>query len=94
MIDTKELRRQVEHEIACGAKAKNMDLPVLLSLLDRLEKAEAMLNYERRPNSDQEWARLDGAVAYHLIDRYADDWADIGNMMEAWAKARAAQENN
>jgi hypothetical protein len=38
----------------------------------------------------QEWARLTGAVALHLIDRHGEDWADIGNKMETWGRARFA----
>lgn len=42
------------------------------------------------PDTSQDWAKLDGAVAYHLIDRHGEDWADIGRKMEAWGKARYA----
>ncbi len=32
----------------------------------------------------QEWAGMDGAVAWHLIERHADSWSDVGKMMNAW----------
>jgi hypothetical protein len=41
------------------------------------------------PDTSQEWAKLDGATAFLLIDRHAEDWADTGRMMDAWRTARA-----
>lgn len=35
----------------------------------------------------QRWAGMDGATAWHLIDRHADNWADVGLMMDAWLEA-------
>jgi len=35
----------------------------------------------------RDWKGIDGAIAYHLIDRYADNWGDVGQMMDAWLKA-------
>lgn len=42
------------------------------------------------PDNSQEWARLDGVTAYHLIERHADNWADIGKMMDEWLAARSS----
>ncbi len=42
-----------------------------------------------RPNS-QDWAAMDGATAYHLIERHADGWDDIRLMMTEWLTANAA----
>lgn len=36
---------------------------------------------------DQAWAGMDGAVAFHLIDRHAEGWDDIRAAMEAWLHA-------
>lgn len=41
-----------------------------------------------KPDTSQEWARLDGATAFHLIERHADNWVDAGRMMDAWCAAR------
>lgn len=38
------------------------------------------------PNS-QEWAGMDGVTAWILINRHADNWADIGMMMDEWLAA-------
>jgi hypothetical protein len=35
----------------------------------------------------QKWAGMDGAVAWRLIGRHAENWADIGLMMDAWLEA-------
>ena len=35
----------------------------------------------------RDWKGIDGAIAYHLIDRHADNWGDVGQMMDAWLKA-------
>ena len=35
----------------------------------------------------QEWAGMDGAIAWHLIDRHADNWNEAGAMMDAWLRA-------
>ncbi|SCU73469.1 hypothetical protein CNECB9_1150013 [Cupriavidus necator] len=42
------------------------------------------------PDTSQDWAKLGGAVAYHLIERHGEDWADIGRKMDAWGAARFA----
>ncbi len=42
------------------------------------------------PDTSQEWAKLDGATAFHLIERHGDGWADTGRMMESWLAARIA----
>ena len=35
----------------------------------------------------QNWRGMDGAIAWHLIDRHADGWEEIGQMMDAWLRA-------
>ena len=37
--------------------------------------------------SCQNWRGMDGATAFHLIDRHADGWGDACKMMSAWAEA-------
>ena len=38
----------------------------------------------------QQWAGMDGATAFLLIDRHAEGWAHCGRLMEAWRTANAA----
>lgn len=35
----------------------------------------------------QNWKGMDGVIAYHLIERHADSWPDVGAMMNAWLAA-------
>lgn len=37
------------------------------------------------PETD-DWSKRDPAIAFHLIDRYADNWAHSGVLMERWAR--------
>ena len=38
----------------------------------------------------QDWRGMDGAIAFHLIERHANGWGDVGRMMEAWLAANVA----
>ena len=42
-------------------------------------------------NNSQKWAEMDGAIAFHLIERHADGWNDIRKMMEEWLSANTPQ---
>jgi hypothetical protein len=35
----------------------------------------------------QQWKGMDGACAFHLIERHANGWGDVGKMMTAWLDA-------
>ena len=35
----------------------------------------------------QDWKGMDGATAFHLIERYANGWSDVALMMDAWLTA-------
>lgn len=37
--------------------------------------------------AQQDWREMDGATAWHLIDRQADGWDDVRDMMEQWLVA-------
>ena len=38
----------------------------------------------------QQWAGMDGATAYLLIQRHAENWSDTRLMMDAWLGANLA----
>lgn len=40
------------------------------------------------PDNGRDWASLDGAVAWHLIDRHAENWAEVGRMMDEFVAAK------
>jgi hypothetical protein len=52
------------------------------------ERATPTMTPEEARQS-QNWKGISGAIAYHLIDRHADNWADISVMMDAWLEANA-----
>jgi hypothetical protein len=69
-------------------------------LCEMVEEAEAAaLSAQEEPapptmtpeeaRQSQNWRGISGAIAYHLIDRHADNWADISVMMDAWLEANA-----
>lgn len=41
----------------------------------------------------QNWRGMDGACAFHLIERHANGWADVARMMEAWLAANRETPN-
>lgn len=40
-----------------------------------------------KPSTNQDWLSLDPAVAFHLIERHAENWNDAGAMMQAYLDA-------
>jgi len=42
-------------------------------------------------DSAQHWSGMDGATAFHLIERHANDWNEAGEMMNAWLRSNVAQ---
>jgi len=56
--------------------------------LIRAELANQTPNIE---DSSQDWAKLDGAVAWHLIERHAENWADVGKMMDEYVASKLAK---
>lgn len=40
----------------------------------------------------QQWKGVDGAIAFHLIDRHADSWDEAARMMHAWRDANPPAE--
>src|SRR5579859_5490405 len=62
----------------------------LLETLEKLRELQKPTISQEEAERCQQWAQLDGATAYHLIERHAANWADVGLMMDAWLKARAS----
>lgn len=44
---------------------------------------------ENKHTPGQDWKGMDGAIAWQIIDRHANDWADIGKMMHEWRDANS-----
>jgi len=61
-----------------------------------LVAAKALAQPEQEPvatveNNSQQWKGMDGAIAFHLIERHADGWSDARKMMEEWLSANTPQ---
>jgi hypothetical protein len=41
------------------------------------------------PENSQQWAGMEGHIAFHLIERHADNWSDIDRMMKEWLAANS-----
>lgn len=41
----------------------------------------------------QSWKGMDGACAFHLIERHANGWGDVARMMDAWLAANRETPN-
>ena len=60
------------------------------TLLQDLEKLRALAKptiSKEEAETCQKWAGMDGATAFHLIERHAANWADTRLMMDAWLQA-------
>lgn len=56
-------------------------------LSDRFPMSSEMTDKEA--DEAQDWKGMDGAIAYHLIDRHAENWNEISAMMNAWLRANS-----
>lgn len=56
---------------------------------------KALAQPEQEPvtveDNSQQWKGMDGAIAFHLIERHADNLEDIRKMMEEWLSANTPQ---
>ena len=57
---------------------------------------EALAQPEQEPvttveDNSQQWKGMDGAIAFHLIERHADNLDDIRKMMGEWLSANTPQ---
>lgn len=68
---------ETEHDPAGVYRAMIAIAPV--PEYDRMTREEAQ--------AFQNWKGMDGAVAFHLIERHANGWSQSGMMMEAWLEA-------
>jgi hypothetical protein len=82
------ISRSAEYSVPVAHHAAATSLiTALQARVAELEAAQTIPTIE--PNS-QNWATLDGAVAWHLIERHADNWADVGRMMDEWLAAKTS----
>jgi hypothetical protein len=83
-----ELKAKMQGYLANPAEPRSCNPAAILSLIAQVEALEAKFVIGERPADERQWAKVDPAVAFHLIERHADNWNDAGDMMVAWANAR------
>lgn len=74
--------------------ANDVDVSARVSVSrDEWRELYALIKVRGEPatieDNSQNWAGMDGAIAWHLIERHAEGWGDIGKMMDEWLKANA-----
>lgn len=75
-----------------------MGVPELLDVAKELgrlhaenERLRAEMTMPTIEDASQDWGKVDPAIAWHLIERHADSWADIGKMMTEYVQAQIAR---
>ena len=106
MTDTKDLIREIqEHTAAHGGEntATHLLVQAVMALQRQADELAAIgaggveplrkINQPEPtvPDQTQDWAGMDGATAYLLIQRHADNWADAAKMMGEWLDANQRQ---
>ncbi|MGE8319555.1 MAG: hypothetical protein ACN6O3_12485 [Comamonas sp.] len=72
-----------------GYDAITKELRSLHAKVKALEDEYKMPSIE---DASQDWAKCDPAIAFHLIERHSNSWADAGKMMAEFAAAKAGAE--
>jgi len=80
----------VGDECNCGADKANAEIDKVITAIK-----EALAQPEQEPvtveDNSQQWKGMDGAIAFHLIERHADNLDDIRKMMGEWLSANTPQ---
>lgn len=67
---------------------ESMETPYLPDIANAIDGAAASSQpVQTVPDNMQDWKGMDGAIAFHLIERHADNWSDTGKMMGEWLSA-------
>jgi len=80
----------IKYQYGGSSEAMTAMQNVAWRTLDTIEGLETELA-NLTPNiedASQDWAKLDGAVAWHLIERHAENWGDVGKMMDEYVAAK------
>lgn len=103
MTDSTKLIERLRAEATALASSFNIDvygalfdaaaaLEAANARIAELEAALTVPDYAMPPDG-QDWAKVSPEVAFHLIDRHAENWAHAGQLMEAWRTAVNALES-
>lgn len=85
----KGIIRDAKHALAAADDRLKVTLGMLDAANARIAELEAACAVpdDALPSDGQEWAKVSPEVAFHLIERHAENWAHAGQLMEAWRLA-------
>jgi hypothetical protein len=92
LIETLLARAEIEAKVTGMALAGGLYVKAANALeaanarIAKLEASAAIPEWAMQ-SDDQEWTRVSPSVAFHLIERHAENWAHAGQLMEAWRLA-------
>lgn len=91
---TSQIDKETIHVFDSGSPSevvvKASDIQLVLSRLEEIEAQIKNLTIPEIEDNSQNWEDCDPAIAFHLIERHASNWADAGKMMAEFAEAKAA----
>lgn len=85
-IKLSDLKAQIDQHYYGQSEEKELeqyaDLTGIKELTECLQTPD--LSEVRKEELAQDWKGMDGACAFSLIERHADNWKEIGYMMQMW----------
>jgi hypothetical protein len=75
-------------DTASGYWTEN-EIPIIEKLIELLAQTQEPVTTVE--DNSQQWKGMDGAIAFHLIERHADNLDDIRKMMGEWLSANTPQ---
>lgn len=85
-IKLSDLKAQIDQHYYGQSEEKELeqyaDLTGINELTECLQTPD--LSEVRKEELAQDWKGMDGACAFSLIERHADNWKEIGYMMQMW----------
>ena len=73
--------------------AKGRAISAWVSMLAAAPEPPHMSITRDEAQTFQHWRGMDGACAFHLIERHANGWGDVALMMQAWLEANRMPPN-
>lgn len=85
----KGIIRDAKHALAAADDRHKVTLGMLDAANARIAELESalMVPEDALPPAGQDWSKVEPSVAFHLIERHAENWAHAGKLMEAWRMA-------
>ena len=91
-MPTLEMLASVDDEADDKYLARGRAVSAWVSMLAVAPKPPNISMTAEEARTFQDWKGMDGACAFHLIERHANGWDDTALMMEAWLFANRTAE--